>query len=102
LPGVRPIIVDGVAELHGPCEGNLCLADAWPGMMRTVRRSRALRADVFLHLQGPLRATARGACRWLLITGRVDDVINVSGHRMGTAEVESALVAHPKVAELLW
>ncbi len=104
LPGVRPIIVDGDGhELHGPCEGNLCLADAWPGMMRTVFGDHDRFVQTYFSTFKGLYFTGDGARRdadgYYWITGRVDDVINVSGHRMGTAEVESALVAHPKVAE---
>ena len=104
LPGVRPIIVDGDGhELHGPCEGNLCLADSWPGMMRTVFGDHERFVQTYFSTFKGLYFTGDGARRdadgYYWITGRVDDVINVSGHRMGTAEVESALVAHPKVAE---
>jgi acetyl-CoA synthetase len=104
LPGVKPIIVDGDGhELHGPCEGNLCLADSWPGQMRTVFGDHERFAQTYFSTFKNLYFTGDGAKRdadgYYWITGRVDDVINVSGHRMGTAEVESALVAHPKVAE---
>jgi acetyl-CoA synthetase len=104
LPGVRPIIVDGEGhELHGACEGNLCLADAWPGMMRSVYGDHERFVQTYFSTFKGLYFTGDGARRdadgYYWITGRVDDVINVSGHRMGTAEVESALVAHPKVAE---
>ena len=104
LPGVRPIIVDGDGhELHGACEGNLCLADSWPGMMRTVFGDHERFVQTYFSTFKGLYFTGDGARRdadgYYWITGRVDDVINVSGHRMGTAEVESALVAHPKVAE---
>jgi acetyl-CoA synthetase len=104
LPGVEPMIVDGDGhELHGPCEGNLCLADAWPGMMRTVFGDHERFVQTYFSTFKDLYFTGDGARRdadgYYWITGRVDDVINVSGHRMGTAEVESALVAHPKVAE---
>ncbi|MEJ0018669.1 MAG: acetate--CoA ligase [Acetobacteraceae bacterium] len=104
LPGVKPIIVDGDGhELHGPCEGNLCLADSWPGQMRTVFGDHERFIQTYFSTFKGLYFTGDGARRdadgYYWITGRVDDVINVSGHRMGTAEVESALVAHPKVAE---
>jgi acetyl-CoA synthetase len=104
LPGVRPIIVDNDGhELHGPCEGNLCLADSWPGQMRTVFGDHERFVQTYFSTFKGLYFTGDGARRdadgYYWITGRVDDVINVSGHRMGTAEVESALVAHPKVAE---
>jgi len=102
--GVEPVIVDNDGKLvEGPGEGNLCLARAWPGMMRTVFGDHTrFVATYFSHFPG-LYFTGDGARRdedgfyWL--TGRVDDVINVAGHRLGTAEIESALVAHPKVAE---
>ncbi len=104
LPGVKPIIVDGEGhELHGPCEGNLCLADSWPGQMRTVFGDHDRFVQTYFSTFKGLYFTGDGARRdpdgYYWITGRVDDVINVSGHRLGTAEVESALVAHPKVAE---
>jgi acetyl-CoA synthetase len=104
LPGVKPIIVDGDGhELHGACEGNLCIADSWPGQMRTVFGDHDRFVQTYFSTFKGLYFTGDGARRdadgYYWITGRVDDVINVSGHRMGTAEVESALVAHPKVAE---
>ncbi|MBV9251374.1 MAG: acetate--CoA ligase [Acetobacteraceae bacterium] len=104
LPGVKPMIVDGDGhELHGACEGNLCIADAWPGQMRTVYGDHDRFIQTYFSTFKGLYFTGDGARRdedgYYWITGRVDDVINVSGHRMGTAEVESALVAHPKVAE---
>jgi acetyl-CoA synthetase len=104
LPGVRPVIVDNDGhELHGACEGNLCLADSWPGQMRTVFGDHSRFVETYFSTFKGLYFTGDGARRdadgYYWITGRVDDVINVAGHRMGTAEVESALVAHPKVAE---
>jgi acetyl-CoA synthetase len=104
LPGVRPLIVDGEGhELHGATEGNLCLSDSWPGQMRTVYGDHERFKQTYFSTFKGLYFTGDGARRdadgYYWITGRVDDVINVSGHRMGTAEVESALVAHPKVAE---
>ena len=104
LPGVRPVIVDGDGhELHGVCEGNLCIADSWPGQMRTVFGDHERFVQTYFSTFKGLYFTGDGARRdadgYYWITGRVDDVINVAGHRMGTAEVESALVAHPKVAE---
>ena len=104
LPGVRPLIVDGEGhELHGAAEGNLCLSDSWPGQMRTVfgdhERFKLTYFSTFHGLYFTGDGARRDADGYYWITGRVDDVINVSGHRMGTAEVESALVAHPKVAE---
>jgi acetyl-CoA synthetase len=104
LPGVKPMIVDGDGhEMHGVCEGNLCIADSWPGMMRTVFGDHERFVQTYFSTFKGLYFTGDGARRdadgYYWITGRVDDVINVSGHRMGTAEVESALVSHPKVAE---
>jgi acetyl-CoA synthetase len=102
--GVEPVIVDNDGHvINGPGAGNLCIARAWPGMMRTVFGDHPRFVQTyFSHFPG-LYFTGDGARRdedgfyWL--TGRVDDVINVAGHRLGTAEIESALVAHPKVAE---
>jgi acetyl-CoA synthetase len=104
LPGVQPLLVDGDGvELTGATEGNLCIRDAWPGMMRTVFGDHERFIQTYFSTFKGLYFTGDGARRdadgYYWITGRVDDVINVSGHRMGTAEVESALVAHPKVAE---
>jgi acetyl-CoA synthetase len=104
LPGVQPLLVDGDGvELTGAIEGNLCIRDAWPGMMRTVFGDHERFIQTYFSTFKGLYFTGDGARRdadgYYWITGRVDDVINVSGHRMGTAEVESALVAHPKVAE---
>ena len=104
LPGVAPAIVDAEGhELAGVAEGNLCLKTPWPGMMRTVFGDHARFVQTYFSTFKGLYFTGDGARRdedgYYWITGRVDDVINVAGHRMGTAEVESALVAHPKVAE---
>jgi acetyl-CoA synthetase len=104
LPGVKPLLVDGDGqELFGATEGNLCIRDSWPGQMRTVYGDHARFKQTYFSTFHGLYFTGDGARRdadgYYWITGRVDDVINVSGHRMGTAEVESALVAHPKVAE---
>ncbi|HVZ08659.1 acetate--CoA ligase [Rhodopila sp.] len=104
LPGVAPLLVDGDGnELHGATEGNLCIRDSWPGQMRTVYGDHARFVQTYFSTFHGLYFTGDGARRdedgYYWITGRVDDVINVSGHRMGTAEIESALVAHPKVAE---
>jgi acetyl-CoA synthetase len=104
--GVVPALVDGAGQVidgNGEAAGNLCLLDSWPGQMRTVFRDHQRFVDTyFTHYPG-MYFTGDGCRRdadgYYWITGRVDDVINVSGHRMGTAEVESALVAHPKVAE---
>ena len=102
--GVRPAIVDGAGNLlEGEAEGNLCLLDSWPGQMRTVYGDHKRFAETYFAAFPGKYFTGDGCRRdadgYYWITGRVDDVINVSGHRMGTAEVESALVAHPKVAE---
>ena len=104
LPGVFPLLVDGDGRrLDGAAEGNLCIERPWPGMMRTVFGDHARFVQTYFSTFKGLYFTGDGARRdadgYWWITGRVDDVINVSGHRMGTAEVESALVAHPKVAE---
>jgi acetyl-CoA synthetase len=102
--GIKPAIVDANGKvLDGECEGNLVLLDAWPGMMRTVYGDHQRFIDTYFKTYPGTYFTGDGARRdadgYYWITGRVDDVINVSGHRLGTAEVESALVAHPKVAE---
>jgi acetyl-CoA synthetase len=104
LPGVAPLLVDGDGKtVDGAGEGNLCIADSWPGQMRTVFGDHERFIQTYFSTFPGLYFTGDGARRdadgYYWITGRVDDVINVSGHRMGTAEVESALVAHPKVAE---
>ena len=102
--GIKPEIVDAEGNvLEGPCEGSLCLADSWPGQMRSVYGDhQRFIATYFSQFEGKY-FTGDGCKRdedgYYWITGRVDDVINVSGHRMGTAEVESALVAHQKVSE---
>jgi acetyl-CoA synthetase len=102
--GVKPLIVDGEGKvLDGACEGNLCLAQSWPGQMRTVFGDHKRFIETYFSTFKGLYFTGDGARRdedgFYWITGRVDDVINVAGHRLGTAEIESALVAHPKVAE---
>ena len=104
LPGVYPVIVDSEGhELSGAAEGNLCLKTPWPGMMRTLFGDHERFVQTYFTTFKGYYFTGDGARRdedgYYWITGRVDDVINVSGHRMGTAEVESALVAHAKVAE---
>jgi acetyl-CoA synthetase len=104
LPGVDPQLVDteGVV-LNGPTEGNLVIARSWPGQMRTVWGDHERFFQTYFTTYPGKYFTGDGCRRdadgYYWITGRVDDVINVSGHRMGTAEVESALVLHPKVAE---
>jgi acetyl-CoA synthetase len=102
--GIEPVIVDNDHNvINGPGEGNLCIARAWPGMMRTVFGDHQRFVQTYFSTFPGLYFTGDGARRdedgfyWL--TGRVDDVINVAGHRLGTAEIESALVAHPRVAE---
>ena len=102
--GVQPCIVDADGKvLEGAATGNLCMIDAWPGIMRTVFRDHDRFVQTYFSTYPGKYFTGDGCRRdedgYYWITGRVDDVINVSGHRMGTAEVESALVAHPKVAE---
>ncbi len=104
LPGVKPVLVDGEGqELHGAADGNLCIADSWPGQMRTLYGDHDRFIQTYFSTFKGLYFTGDGARRdadgYYWITGRVDDVINVSGHRMGTAEVESALVSHAHVAE---
>jgi acetyl-CoA synthetase len=89
--------------LEGEASGNLVILDAWPGMMRTVYGDHQRFVETYFSAYKGKYFTGDGCRRdadgYYWITGRVDDVINVSGHRMGTAEVESALVAHPKVSE---
>ena len=102
--GVRPELVDSEGRvLSGAAEGNLCLADSWPGQMRTVYGDHERFVETYFSAYPGKYFTGDGCRRdedgYYWITGRVDDVINVSGHRMGTAEVESALVSHPGVAE---
>ena len=102
--GIEPQIVDGEGKvLEGPAEGNLVIARSWPGQMRTVWGDHNRFFQTYFTTFPGKYTTGDGARRdadgYYWITGRVDDVINVSGHRMGTAEVESALVLHAKVAE---
>jgi len=102
--GIRPAIVDNDGKiLEGAAEGNLALLDSWPGQMRTVYGDHKRFGQTYFATFKGMYFTGDGAKRdadgYYWITGRVDDVINVSGHRLGTAEVESALVAHQKVAE---
>jgi acetyl-CoA synthetase len=104
LPGVEPQILDGEGiEQLGACEGNLVIARSWPGQMRTLWNDHERFFQAYFSTFPGKYATGDGARRdedgYYWITGRVDDVINVSGHRMGTAEVESALVLHHTVAE---
>jgi acetyl-CoA synthetase len=102
--GVEPELVDGDGRLlEGAASGNLCIARSWPGQMRTVYGDHDRFVQTYFTTYKGRYFTGDGCRRdedgYYWITGRVDDVINVSGHRMGTAEVESALVSHPKVAE---
>ncbi|VAV97710.1 Acetyl-CoA synthetase, partial [hydrothermal vent metagenome] len=104
LPGVLPALVDTDGNiLEGEAEGNLVITDSWPGQMRSVYGDHQRFVDTYFKTYPGMYFTGDGARRdadgYYWITGRVDDVLNVSGHRMGTAEVESALVAHPNVAE---
>jgi acetyl-CoA synthetase len=101
---IRPQLVDDKGQvLEGAATGNLCILDSWPGQMRTVFGDHARFVDTYFRTYPGKYFTGDGCRRdadgYYWITGRVDDVINVSGHRIGSAEVESALVAHPKVAE---
>ncbi|MSP51146.1 MAG: acetate--CoA ligase [Alphaproteobacteria bacterium] len=102
--GIKPVIVDGEGkELAGATTGNLCIADSWPGQMRTLYGDHQRFIDTYFKTF-PGRYFTGDGCRrdadgYYWITGRVDDVINVAGHRLGTAEIESALVGHSKVAE---
>ena len=102
--GVKPALVDNEGNLlEGATEGNLVLLDSWPGQMRTVYGDHARFVDQYFRMFRGMYFTGDGCRRdedgYYWITGRVDDVLNVAGHRLGTAEVESALVAHPAVAE---
>jgi acetyl-CoA synthetase len=104
LPGVHPLLLDAELNvLEGPASGNLAIADSWPGQMRTVWGDHQRFFDTYFTAYPGLYFTGDGCRRdedgYYWITGRVDDVINVSGHRIGSAEVESALVANPHVAE---
>jgi acetyl-CoA synthetase len=104
LPGVMPALVDGEGKLlEGATEGNLVILDSWPGQMRTVYGDHERFVQTYFSTFKGMYFTGDGARRdadgYYWITGRVDDVINVAGHRMGTAEIESALVANPAVAE---
>jgi len=104
LFGIKPELVDaGGAVIEGAASGNLVLTDSWPGQMRTVYGDHHRFVETYFKTYPGKYFTGDGARRdadnYWWITGRVDDVINVAGHRLGTAEVESALVAHPKVSE---
>jgi acetyl-CoA synthetase len=102
--GVRPALVDDKGQfIEGAAQGNLVILDSWPGQSRTVYRDHERFEQTYFSAYPGMYFTGDGCRRdedgYYWITGRVDDVINVSGHRMGTAEVESALVSHAKVAE---
>lgn len=102
--GVKPVIVDQSGKiLEGACEGMLCIADSWPGQARTVYGDHARFEQTYFSQFKGMYFTGDGARRdadgYYWITGRVDDVLNVSGHRLGTAEIESALVGHDNVTE---
>ncbi|MGB2563895.1 MAG: acetate--CoA ligase [Parvibaculales bacterium] len=102
--GVKPMLVDADGkELTGAASGNLCLTDSWPGQMRTVYGDHKRFIETYFSQYPGFYFTGDGCRRdedgYYWITGRVDDVLNISGHRLGTAEVESALVAHAQVAE---
>ncbi|AZO52229.1 MULTISPECIES: acetate--CoA ligase [unclassified Mesorhizobium] len=102
--GVKPQLVDGEGKVvEGAADGNLCITDSWPGQMRTVYGDHDRFVQTYFSTYKGKYFTGDGCRRdadgYYWITGRVDDVINVSGHRMGTAEVESALVSHEKVSE---
>jgi len=102
--GVQPAIVDNKGRiLQGVCEGNLVLLDSWPGQMRTLYGDHQRFFDTYFKAFPGMYFTGDGARRdtdgYYWITGRVDDVLNVAGHRLGTAEIESAMGAHPQVAE---
>jgi acetyl-CoA synthetase len=102
--GVKPVIVDNEGkEMHGPCEGALCIADSWPGQMRTVYGDHERFVQTYFTTFKGMYFTGDGCRRdedgYYWITGRVDDVINVSGHRLGTAEIESAINEHELVSE---
>ena len=104
LPGVTVLLVDAQHKvLEGPTSGNLCISASWPGQMRTLWGDHTRFFDTYFKTYPGLYFTGDGCRRdddgYYWITGRVDDVINVSGHRIGTAEVESSLVGHAKVAE---
>jgi acetyl-CoA synthetase len=104
LPGVMLDIVDNEGnKLDGAVEGQLVITDSWPGQMRTVYGDHQRFIDTYFSTFDGMYFTGDGCRRdedgYYWITGRVDDVLNISGHRMGTAEVESALVSHPLVSE---
>jgi acetyl-CoA synthetase len=102
--GVQPALVDNVGTpQEGACEGNLVITDSWPGQARTLFGDHDRFEQTYFSTFKGMYFSGDGARRdedgYYWITGRVDDVLNVSGHRLGTAEIESALVSHPKIAE---
>ena len=102
--GIKPVIVDDKGnELKGECSGTLCMSQSWPGQMRTIYGDHQRFIDTYFSAYDGKYFTGDGCRRdadgYYWITGRVDDVVIVSGHNLGTAEIESAFVAHPKVAE---
>ena len=102
--GIKPVIVDEKGnELEGECSGNLCIGQSWPGQMRTIYGDHQRFIDTYFSAYDGKYFTGDGCRRdedgYYWITGRVDDIVIVSGHNLGTAEIESAFVAHPKVAE---
>ena len=102
--GVQPALVDNVGTpQEGACEGNLVIVDSWPGQARTLFGDHDRFEQTYFSTFKGMYFSGDGARRdedgYYWITGRVDDVLNVSGHRLGTAEIESALVSHPKIAE---
>lgn len=104
LPGIKPVLLDEKGkEIEGEGEGALCIAAPWPSLARTIYGDHERYLQTYFKPYAGYYFTGDGARRdadgYYWITGRIDDVLNVSGHRLGTAEIESALVAHPKVAE---
>ena len=104
LFGVDPVLVDATGTvLEGPAQGNLVLRGNWPGRARTIQGDHARFVSTYFATYPGYYTTGDGCRRdedgYHWITGRVDDVLNVAGHRIGTAEIESALVSHPAVAE---
>lgn len=104
ISGIQPAIVDAEGhEIEGAAEGNLIIKASWPGQMRTIWGDPERFIEAYFSTYPGNYFTGDGARRdadgYYWITGRVDDVLNVSGHRLGTAEIESALAAHEKVAE---
>jgi acetyl-CoA synthetase len=103
LYGIEPAIMEDDYELEGPASGNLAISNSWPGQMRTIYKDHARFLETYFAEYPGYYFTGDGAQRdedghyW--ITGRVDDVLNVSGHRLGTAEIESAVDEHPSIAE---